>query len=252
MSNSDEKNQSQDSGRRAKVGLWVTLAYVLALALLTPVLYNLGWLKPQPLSLNEVGDFLAGLFGPLAIFWLVLGFFQQGAELKNSVETLKLQAKELAASVEQQRELVSVTREQLAHERELLGLQHNEKRKLAQPDFIVEFRKTTGFGDNTGYYRCKLVNTGSAVSRVELLILEKGEIVVSRNWPFCEKGWENDSSDAYGRKQVPNIVSPLVATLSYVTALGENWEETYDLFPPDPEQSFDEFEAIFREIVRLP
>ena len=27
---------------------------------------------------NEIGDLLAGIFGPLAILWLILGFFQQG------------------------------------------------------------------------------------------------------------------------------------------------------------------------------
>ena len=66
----------------------------------------------RSLTLNEVGDFLAGFMGPVALFWIVLGFFQQGQELRNSVETLKLQAKELANSVEQQKGLVEVSRQQ--------------------------------------------------------------------------------------------------------------------------------------------
>lgn len=53
------------------------------------------------LDLNELGDFLAGAFGPLAFAWLVLGFIQQGRELKLSSEALQIQAEELKNSVSQ-------------------------------------------------------------------------------------------------------------------------------------------------------
>ena len=33
------------------------------------------------MSLNEWGDFLAGISAPLALLWLVIGYFQQGQEL---------------------------------------------------------------------------------------------------------------------------------------------------------------------------
>ena len=68
----------------------------------------------QTMGLNEVGDFLAGAFGPLAILWLVLGFFQQGIELRQSTSALLLQADELKATVSQQKEMVAVSRAQLA------------------------------------------------------------------------------------------------------------------------------------------
>jgi len=61
---------------------------------------------------DEFATFLAGVFGPLAFLWLVLGFFQQGAELRHSADALWLQGQELQNSVEQQRNLVEVTREQ--------------------------------------------------------------------------------------------------------------------------------------------
>ncbi|MBV7264616.1 hypothetical protein [Erythrobacter ani] len=60
---------------------------------------------------NELGDFLAGAFSPLAFLWLVLGFVQQGQELR-------IQAVELNNSVEQSRQLVQVTRDQLELDRE--------------------------------------------------------------------------------------------------------------------------------------
>ncbi|PCJ69877.1 MAG: hypothetical protein COA62_10265 [Rhodobiaceae bacterium] len=58
------------------------------------VLVALRWSQFIELDLNELGDFLAGWFAPLAFGWLVLGFYQQGAELR-------LQAIELKNSVQQ-------------------------------------------------------------------------------------------------------------------------------------------------------
>jgi hypothetical protein len=60
----------------------------------------------KSISLNEVGDFLAGAFGPLAILWLVLGFFQQGIELRQGTKALNLQTDELRGTMEQQVEMV--------------------------------------------------------------------------------------------------------------------------------------------------
>lgn len=74
------------------------------------VLYLTAWvtvavLRRQELialELNELGDFLAGSFGPIAFFWLVIGYMQQGKELKISSEALRWQAEELKNSVAQQ------------------------------------------------------------------------------------------------------------------------------------------------------
>lgn len=64
------------------------------------------------LGLNELGDFLAGVFGPIAFLWLVLGYLQQGRELKLSSDALHLQAQELKNSVDQQKELVAASKGQ--------------------------------------------------------------------------------------------------------------------------------------------
>lgn len=67
----------------------------------------------RTMHLNEVGDFLAGAFGPLAILWLVLGFFQQGIELRQGTAALRLQAQELNNSVAQQCEMVAAQKASL-------------------------------------------------------------------------------------------------------------------------------------------
>ena len=58
---------------------------------------------------NEFGDFLAGITGPLAFFWLVFGYHQQG-------KALKIQSQELGAAVEQYREQAQNTGALVAHE----------------------------------------------------------------------------------------------------------------------------------------
>ncbi|MEZ2724102.1 hypothetical protein ACBQ21_08900 [Pseudomonas putida] len=64
------------------------------------------WSELFGLPLNELGDFAAGVFAPLAFLWLVLGYKQQGNELRQGTEALRLQAAELRSSVEQQSLLV--------------------------------------------------------------------------------------------------------------------------------------------------
>lgn len=90
-------------------GLWASGLYLAALGL-----YALNqWDAMLAMKPDQFATFLSGAFAPLAFLWLVLGFKQQGDELKNSAEALWLQGEELRNSVEQQRQLVEVSREQL-------------------------------------------------------------------------------------------------------------------------------------------
>ncbi|MDD1966983.1 hypothetical protein NPS29_16765 [Pseudomonas putida] len=102
-----------------KLELWGiagTFTYLLVIA----VTVALRLTEFKELKLNELGDFLAGVFGPVAFFWLVLGFIQQGQELRLSSDALRMQAEELKASVEQQTALVDAQKSALEnHERSL-------------------------------------------------------------------------------------------------------------------------------------
>ena len=107
---------------RKKLGFIVTSIWIVGILLL----WILGDLK-KPTSLNELGDFLAGAFAPIAFLWLVLGYKQQGKQLdQNSIaisqqakalqqqaEVLKLQIDEMKESVKQQKELVEVQNKQM-------------------------------------------------------------------------------------------------------------------------------------------
>lgn len=63
------------------------------------------WRELFELKLNELGDLFAGVFGPAAFVWLILGYRQQGMELKNSSEALKHQVTELQRSFQLQSEI---------------------------------------------------------------------------------------------------------------------------------------------------
>lgn len=87
------------------------------------------------LGLNEIGDFLAGVFGPVAFLWLVLGYIQQGRELKLSSEALQLQAAELKNSVDQQKEMVGIAGRQLEAELEKIIYERELRAKSLLPKF---------------------------------------------------------------------------------------------------------------------
>lgn len=96
--------------------LWLGLVFSAAYCLVMwwTVGDRFGSLKTM--DLNSVGDFLAGAFSPLAFLWLVLGFIQQGFELRVSSDALRLQAKELKESVAQQAELALATKMSLKNQ----------------------------------------------------------------------------------------------------------------------------------------
>jgi hypothetical protein len=73
-----------------------------------------------PTSLNELGDFLAGIFAPIAFFWLILGYIQQGKQLDQNTraleqqeKALQLQINEMKESVKQQKEIALINEKTL-------------------------------------------------------------------------------------------------------------------------------------------
>ena len=90
------------------------------------------WNAAQQMALNEWGDFLAGLFTPIAFLWLVLGYFLQSKELRLNTKALELQQQELARQVEETKNLVeSTTRQAYAFER-VAALSESEQEREAQ------------------------------------------------------------------------------------------------------------------------
>lgn len=87
----------------------------------------------SPESLNELGDFLAGVFAPIAFLWLILGYIQQGKQLDQNTKALEQQEKalqlqidEMKEGVKQQAELVNIQK-----------TQYKEQQNLLEPRFII-------------------------------------------------------------------------------------------------------------------
>lgn len=118
------------------------------------------------MPLNEFGDFFAGVFGPLMLFWLILGYIQQQSELRQNTKALELQAEELKKSVEQHKELVKATREQVEADLKSLEIEQLRARKEAHPDFSIlnaGYRMKQG----TNYtYEINLINSGKPATNV--------------------------------------------------------------------------------------
>ncbi|WP_348995671.1 hypothetical protein ABFG95_06935 [Achromobacter sp. HNDS-1] len=116
------------------IGVSITALYLVAVFLLG----RTKWDSLIGMGLNEVGDFLAGVAGPLALWWLILGYFQQGQELRMSSEALRNQAKELHRSAEEQSRLVAATQAQVAAHMRMYELQQAATENRFRPNLIVE------------------------------------------------------------------------------------------------------------------
>ena len=75
-----------------KLGLWITVVWIIAVG----IIIFANYCTAQKMELNQWGDFLAGIAAPLALLWLVIGYFQQGEELRLNTRALELQKKEIA------------------------------------------------------------------------------------------------------------------------------------------------------------
>lgn len=117
------------------------------------------------IRLNEWGDLLAGLFAPLAFLWLVVGYFQQGQELRNQIAEFVKISKATDAQVE---ELQSQNR-QLALEDVVLAID-NKKNKLVY-EFGSYFALMELQLDSDDFDRAKQnFNDGSELAILEFFV----------------------------------------------------------------------------------
>lgn len=163
------------------------------------------WCDLVALPLNALGDFFAGVFAPLAFLWLVLGYLQQGEELRLSTEALQLQARELNDSVQQQRDLVELTREQA------LRIE-----RAARPRFRVAWSLEGG---------CfSIANTGAGINDVFAKMIGAGgmEIDIAGGSPMpngetwtivLPAGFDSDESLRFEFKYRDTLGKDLVTTL---------------------------------------
>jgi hypothetical protein len=134
--------------------------------------------SPLKLPLNEIGDFLAGFFSPVAFLWLVVGYFQQSEGLRINTEALRAQIEELQLSVKQQRELVDITRHDVAVNKQALELEVARQERMAQPNFLLSVGRCDYHIEGVRSFDATLSNDGHTATLLDI-DCSKGEVVPS-------------------------------------------------------------------------
>ena len=182
----NEADTDYSDRKLKKIGLWVTFLYVTGLVIGSILLAKVGWILLKPLELNQFGDLLAGLLGPLAIFWLILGFFQQGDELRNSVHALRLQAEELKQSVEQQKAMVTTAERQLQLDIEVREEQNRLMISKELPYFQLERRGGSGAGNSNWNHSFLIRNIGASAANIQITTEGNSISEATREVPFLD------------------------------------------------------------------
>jgi hypothetical protein len=217
----DVAQENTDRQRKlVRFGAWVSGVWLIAISVILLVsAWRSGWATLSP---NAVGDMLAGAFAPLALGWLVLGFLQQGEELRISSRALQQQADELKHSVEQQRALVAVALKEHEANIEVIRLERLRiaeeraiQRRLNQP--LLTFRGVSFSGRPTDVrsQRTEIVNAGEGASEIRFQFTTE-LAKFDREGPdyLAPKGrWEAELSLAPGAEDGALLVS-------YVDRLG--------------------------------
>jgi hypothetical protein len=190
-----------------KIGVVATIAYIAAIvALRWNDFHSLEAL--QKLKLNELGDFLAGVFGPLSFFWLIIGYVQQQKELMLNTRALQLQAEELKNSVAQQRDLVVATRERIAVE--MAAVEHAkmqaqvaslQAQRLDHPVFSITYAGCSTRRGEKKTFTLSILNSGRPASNVIFTSLPEIVQIEGSAWFFGSDetksvSWDNEVSGA--------------------------------------------------------
>ncbi len=141
-----------------EIGTAITVAYLFAMFVLVCVRGS----QVLTMPLNEVGDFLAGAFGPVAFLWLVLGFLQQGDELRQGTEALRLQATELRNSVEQQKVMAAAATQQIDAQKSALELKRIDRERSLLANFSLRSMESgPGIEQGTAFTKVLVRNDGN-------------------------------------------------------------------------------------------
>ncbi len=196
----------------AIVGLGLTAAYLVTLWLF------LAPRAPEVLALapNNVGDLLAGVFGPVAILWLILGFFQQGIELRQNTQALHLQAEELRNSVEQQRQL-GRTNARAGQDGNWRVARKSGSGSRRLPGHALFFMVSVRRSVKEAEYKSRVKNIGNTATEVTFtfeLPVKRCSHTVVFSW---SRGEEQPFSWVY---MTPVVEAEAVLTIAYVDAGG--------------------------------
>ncbi|WP_063338039.1 MULTISPECIES: hypothetical protein [unclassified Marinomonas] len=133
------------------------------------------WMKGAK-NFNEVGDFLAGVFGPVAFFWLIIGYQMQHSELRLNRKSLEKQADELEYSrkalelqVNEFKQNVELTKDNFNFQKEI----HNKKEATLERSKKPYFDKVEAKLNGNSIIIISIRNIGGDIRNIETIDKEK-------------------------------------------------------------------------------
>lgn len=140
-------------------GVCIVISFAYLLAFLCGFLLNSEDISK--LKANEIGDFIAGMLGPVGTLWLIAGYMQQRIELKQNTAALRQQANELANSVFHQQALSDTAARQLEDTRA-----HLYATRL--PNLLFVLQTTEHQSSLDLVILLEIINTGEACTAVKM------------------------------------------------------------------------------------
>ena len=165
------------------------------------------------MSLNEWGDFVAGAAAPLALLWLVIGYYQHGEELKLNTMALEAQQRELHQQVKETKQLVETARRDLEYRQEI------DAKKIS-PRF--EYERTNKYSDGLGII---IKNVGAEVFNVRIIYHGYHEA----HTPTKDSMERNDEMELTLTSKGDAPIFPIKLSIAYVDEHGNEHEYGYDI-----------------------
>lgn len=137
------------------------------------------------MTLDQWGEFFAGAVAPVAFLWLILGYLQQGEEVRSNTKTLQLQQQALRQQVEETASLVRTSEQQAKAATDRLELERSKyERLLAQEKSRVQpvFAFVGGTGSGIAW-RMKFKNSGGPAADLKVdLDPPGGEVTITPDY----------------------------------------------------------------------
>ena len=180
------------------IGIWVTIGVsVFYIAIIFFFRGSDAWRLLTTGELNELGDFLAGFFTPLAFGWLIYGYLLQSSELS-------LQRKEL-----------ELTREQLGKQTELLQEQVTADYQDSIPHLTIRIVRPNDWWD------WRVENKGGTAKDIKLLNLNESSIVKMK--------LNSLARDQFFDFTVSGISSPIKYEARFSSDRSERFHQTWEI-----------------------
>jgi len=163
---------------------------------------------PDDWSLNHLGDFLAGVFAPLAVFWFVLGFFLQIKEIRYQ----RIEINRLGGFTERQAH--ASERQADLSQREL-----EQGKELVKPKLVYEHPRTSvlnGKMELEIYFK----NIGAPALNAE--VFSSDADVTGLDLKYNRNIYPNKDEPYYIKFKVLNsAILPVLVTLDYKDSEGK-------------------------------